>query len=293
MSINRPVLILKRIIIGLTLAIYARAGRDIYSNRKRLLKMSNEQSTTHLSTVDNPFHASKTTEISFVSEAVDQNAETGGFEMGMPGDKLSKPLPVAKNPYSVTVSSGPEPLTRFDVENGNAANNADYNNFEMSPTVRFPAPEVQRPNATQGHRAATQTDNANWAYAKVAVLFFVALMVTWIPSSANRVYSYVHPGQISPGLEFASAFVLPLQGFWNGLIYATTSIPACKSFWREITGRKMFAAKPLRRVSTNFSPKTDNARGAPGSRTGIFTEIDSISSVDSRPPSTELKTGHH
>ena len=243
--------------------------------------------------MDNPFHASKTTEISFVSEAVDKNAETGEYEIGMPGDRVSKPSPAAKIPYSVTVSSGPEPRTRFDIENSHPGANVGRNDFEMSPTVRFPAPETPRVNATQGHRAATQTDNANWAYAKVAVLFFVALMVTWIPSSANRVYSYVHPGQISPGLEFASAFVLPLQGFWNGLIYATTSIPACKSFWREMTGRKMFTAKPLRRVSTNFAAKNENLRVPPGSRSGMFTEIDSLSSLDSRPQSKDSKLGHH
>jgi hypothetical protein len=117
-------------------------------------------------------------------------------------------------------------------------------------------------------------------------------MVTWIPSSANRVYSYVHPGQISPGLEFASAFVLPLQGFWNGLIYATTSIPACKAFWREVTGRKVFKAKPLRRVST-FAPTNDVSRGPPGSRSRMFTEIDSLSSMDSRPNSKGSKLGHN
>lgn len=235
--------------------------------------------------MDNPFHASKTTEISFVSEAVDKSA-VGGLDVGMPGGKIQEPSPVAKNPYTVTVSSGPD--RRLDVETGISGHH-DHNNFEMSPTVRFPDAETQQPNVTQGHRAATQTDNANWAYAKVAVLFFVALMVTWIPSSANRVYSYVHPGQISEGLEFASAFVLPLQGFWNGLIYATTSIPACKSFWRELKGRTLFTRKPLRRVSTNFAPKNDSLRGPPGSRSGMFTEIDSLSSLDSRPASKNSK----
>lgn len=273
------------------MAIYARAGKDIYSNRQRLLKMSNEQSGSHITTIDNPFHASKTTEISFVSEAVDKTTEGGAFDAAMPGDRLSKPSPVAKTPYSVTVSTGPG--SQFDTENGFSGTHNGHNDFEMSPTVRFPASELPRPAVqAQAHRSASQTDNANWAYAKVAVLFFVALMVTWIPSSANRVYSYVHPGQISPGLEYASAFVLPLQGFWNGLIYATTSIPACKSFWREITGRKVFKAKPLRRVST-FAPTNDTMRGPPGSRSGMFTEIDSISSMESRPHSKSSKLGHN
>lgn len=286
MTTSYALLILKRVVIGFTLAIYVRAGRDIYANRKRLLKVSNEYTTSHISTMDNPFHASKTTEISFASEAVDKNknVEGGGFEMGMPGDQVSKPSPVAHSPYSVTVSTGPDPRTRFDIESGN---NDSPNNFEMSPTVRFPAADTQRTHQMQGHRAATQTDNANWAYVKVAGLFFVALMVTWIPSSANRVYSYVHPGEISLGLEYASAFVLPLQGFWNGIIYATTSLPACKSFFRELRARKLFNRKPLRRVSNSFSPTTENLRRPASSRGGPFTEIDSLTSIESRPTSRE------
>lgn len=272
------------------MAIYVRAGGDIYANRKRLLKMSNEYTTSHISTMDNPFHASKTTEISFVSEALDKNAETGMFDIGMPGNQVSKPSPVAKTPYSVTVSTGPNPNTQLDIENAVPSDHPKADNFELSPTVHFPDPNGQRPVPMQGHRAATQSDNANWAYAKVAVLFFVALMVTWIPSSANRVFSYVHPGQISLGLEFASAFVLPLQGFWNGLIYATTSIPACKSFWRELRGRKVFTTKPLRRVSTNFPPNNETLRGPPSSRGGMFTEIDSLTTNESRPNSKDSKS---
>jgi hypothetical protein len=275
MSARYPLLTSNRIVIGLTMAIYVRAGKDIYANRKRLLRISNEHSASHISTVDNPFQASKTTEISFVSESVDKHRDGGNFEMGMPD---SRPSPITKSPYSVTVS-GPDPMLRLDVENGLA--NSD--NMEMSPTVRFPGHDTQRPNPPPTHRAVTQTDNANWAYAKVAALFFVALMVTWIPSSANRVYSYVHPGDISLGLELASAFVLPLQGFWNALIYATTSLPACKTFVNEVKGHMKFRGNTLRRVSGAFPSTNESQHGPSSSRSGMFTEIDSITSVDSRP----------
>lgn len=39
----------------------------------------------------------------------------------------------------------------------------------------------------------------------------------------NRVYSLVHPNEANFGLEFVSAFVLPLQGFWNSIIYIAVS----------------------------------------------------------------------
>jgi hypothetical protein len=44
------------------------------------------------------------------------------------------------------------------------------------------------------------------------------------------VYSIVHHGEVSRSLFFASAFVLPLQGFWNAIIYIVTSWAACKTF---------------------------------------------------------------
>lgn len=76
--------------------------------------------------------------------------------------------------------------------------------------------------------AVYEANNAAWSYTKCALLFFTALLITWIPSTANRVYSVVNTGQVSLGLEYASAFVLPLQGFWNGLIYIFTTRRACK-----------------------------------------------------------------
>jgi hypothetical protein len=275
MPTHYPLLTSYRVIIGLTMAIYVRAGGDIYANRKRLLRISNEHSASHISTVDNPFQASKTTEISFVSESVDKHTAGGNLEMGLPD---SRPSPITKSPYSVTVS-GPDPMLRLDVENGLA--NSD--NMEMSPTVHFPGRDTQRSNQPPTRRAVTQTDSANWAYAKVAALFFVALMVTWIPSSANRVYSYVHPNEISLGLELASAFVLPLQGFWNAIIYATTSLPACRTFYNEIRLKMTFRGKTIRRVSSAFPATKDSQHGPSSSRSGMFTEIDSITSVDSRP----------
>lgn len=263
------------------MGIYVRAGGDIYSNRQRLLRISNEQSTSHASTIDNPFQASKTTEISFVSESVDKGA--------VPGSQIAGPV-AAHNPYSVVVT-GPEQRSRFDIEN-EPRHHSQARDFEMPQAVRFPTTDNQHSHQQMsGRRAMTQTDNANWAYAKVAVLFFVGLMVTWIPSSANRVYSYVHPGEISLGLEFASAFVLPLQGFWNSIIYATTSIPACKSFWRELRGHKVFSSQPLRRVSTNFSPNNESSRDPPSSRGGVFTEIDSLTTIESRRNSRASRTG--
>lgn len=108
-------------------------------------------------------------------------------------------------------------------------------NFQFASTSRrVPRGEVNPVNA------------AAFAYCKYAMLYFIALLVTWVssnisaaaafpsldvcllthpqvPSTINRVYSLVYPKNANFALEFVSAFVLPLQGFWNSIIYVAIS----------------------------------------------------------------------
>jgi hypothetical protein len=75
------------------------------------------------------------------------------------------------------------------------------------------------------------------SYAKTALLFFAAMLITWIPASANRLYILID-GKASVQLGYVSAFTLPLQGFWNALIYYYTSRAACKQVIASMrTGR--------------------------------------------------------
>jgi len=85
-------------------------------------------------------------------------------------------------------------------------------------------------------RAAYEANSAILSYTKCALLFFTAMLVTWIPSSANRVYSVVHNGSTSTTLEIMSAAVLPLQGVWNAMIYAVTSWKAVKMLFNGQSG---------------------------------------------------------
>lgn len=79
-----------------------------------------------------------------------------------------------------------------------------------------------------------ERDNAAWSYTKCALLFFTAMLITWIPSSANRLYSLTHDRSTSVPLEFMSVLVLPLQGFWNCLVYVTISWTACKNLFHDM-----------------------------------------------------------
>ncbi|CUS10533.1 unnamed protein product [Tuber aestivum] len=103
--------------------------------------------------------------------------------------------------YTVTIESGPKP----------------------------PAVNNRRPRNT-----AVEANTAAWAYCRCAMLFFLALLITWLPSSVNRIYGLIYPNATHFGLNFTAALVLPCQGFWNGLIYIVTTLPACKEFCRNL-----------------------------------------------------------
>ncbi|RHZ60762.1 hypothetical protein CDV55_102649 [Aspergillus turcosus] len=111
-------------------------------------------------------------------------------------------------------------------------------------------------NYDLGHSGA-YTSPASEAYFKYAVLFFAALIVTWVPSSANRVYGLATSSHYVFGLSCASSFALPLQGFWNCLIYITVSWKAIVTWFRHVgaqarrtSGATLRPLKyPLRRLS--------------------------------------------
>jgi hypothetical protein len=71
-------------------------------------------------------------------------------------------------------------------------------------------------------------------YCKCALLFFIAMLVTWVPSTLNRLIELANPKESIFALNYASSMVLPLQGFWNAIIYIFTSLPASKALVRKI-----------------------------------------------------------
>ncbi|KAL2161710.1 hypothetical protein VTH06DRAFT_8272 [Thermothelomyces fergusii] len=66
-------------------------------------------------------------------------------------------------------------------------------------------------------------DPIKLAYLRTSFVFAISILVTWTPSSINRVYTLVHPTHNSFALNLAGALVLSLQGLWNAVIFAATS----------------------------------------------------------------------
>jgi hypothetical protein len=139
--------------------------------------------------------------------------------------------------------------------------------------------------------AAMEANTAIYSYTKVSLLFFCVMMITWIPSSANRVYSVVHKGQVSLALEYISAACLPLQGFWNAAIYTITSWPACRALWNQLRSGKRLSGGGLKTMAAAFSSEGDK-QAYRSSRQGVtrsdkyFEETDSVTELHLSRPTT-------
>ncbi|KAK3948857.1 hypothetical protein QBC32DRAFT_364712 [Pseudoneurospora amorphoporcata] len=66
-------------------------------------------------------------------------------------------------------------------------------------------------------------DPIKLAYLRTSFVFAISILVTWTPSSINRVHSLLYPKDTSYPLNLASAVVLPLQGVWNAVIFMATT----------------------------------------------------------------------
>ncbi|MCJ1486643.1 hypothetical protein MMC06_006821 [Schaereria dolodes] len=168
--------------------------------------------------VENPFTSFKTTEIHISSELAGlPTAHTSEVSLPMGSkDRVASPNR-GYDQYSVTIETSP-----------------------MSPRLHQATPMTLPPTPgaqSMYHRhnnAALEANAAAWGYTRTASLFYVSLLITWLPSSINRVYGLAHPKEISFGFNYAAGLVLPLMGFWNAIIYITTSWSAVKAL---LTGK--------------------------------------------------------
>jgi hypothetical protein len=177
-----------------------------------------------------------------------------------------------ENAYSATISS-------------------DNRGTEILMTPQTPATGFSptfRSKASLAHpsrRPIFEANNAAWSYTKCAILFFAAILITWIPSSANRVFSVINHGGRSLPLEYMSALVLPLQGFWNAVIYTITSWTAVKVLFASIRHGTYRWRQP---AGSESLPDTYSPPQRPS--TGRIVDkyrSESTTELDSRPPSRE------
>ena len=221
-----------RVCIVAAFSIYIASGAEIFKKRKELRDFSNgihEDSWLNYKTTQIAVTSELNHKLGTVKECFEQSTDpTTLKENRRPSSPFKKP--VAQ--YSVSIASPPA-------------------------GGRPSLPPSMMSSQGRKNRQAMEANRAAWGYTKVALLFFVSLLVTWVgtirilssfipsrltlcaqvPSSANRVYAFSHPGSSNVGLAFAAGLVLSLMGFWNSVIYVVTSRTACKELITKIFSR--------------------------------------------------------
>ncbi|KAJ5367197.1 hypothetical protein N7541_001138 [Penicillium brevicompactum] len=226
------------LVISLTFAIYLRAGSVIYQKHCELRNLSGIESVDSDTQPDGPLvtHAG----IQITSEI----ACLAPLHRSLSASDVPTRSFTASSftPYSIPSEGGP-------IDSFSMLQNIESSTPIQDPSRPWPDPsslrvevstKAARPECGDSYtqrRKATEASCAAWAYTKYAMLFFIALLVTWVPSTVNRIYAFARPDDYSFGLFYASSFVLPLQGFWNSLIYVSVSWPAFKTLWRDLRSR--------------------------------------------------------
>ena len=230
--------------IGFAFFIYCLAFIKVWRHRHELTGLFNPFN-------EDPFGGTVTTDIEIVRTSM-HPPPSGTYNPGQRSDSETGAPPIpgiedperpnAFDPYSVNVEVGPQDdsLTRYPSR-----------------------PEVFRVRSLTRNHAMNETNPDAWLYARVAFLFFCALLISWVPSSINRLYSLIHPDRLNFGLNYTETLVLPLQGFWNACVYITASQTAVKNLFRSM------ARKPAlpRRNDYLDSSRLDKASGDNGALT--------------------------
>jgi len=155
----------------------------------------------------------------------------------------AKPEPAFTGLRTTEIEVTHDPWSKSDIASPTAAYNRGEDKMKENYSITISAPMAsgmpQTPR-TPGlfPKRPNSMDKVKWAYTKVALLFAVSILITWVPASVNRVYGLRYPSNPSFVLNIGSALVLPLQGFWNTVIYFTTSLTICKGVIARFKSRK-------------------------------------------------------
>ena len=84
-------------------------------------------------------------------------------------------------------------------------------------------PELFRIPSLTRKAALAESNAEGWLYARVAFLYFLVMMICWIPASINRLYSLIHPHTVIFALNYVAIIFLPLQGALNAAVYCVSS----------------------------------------------------------------------
>ncbi|CAD6448877.1 5b588a3d-5b50-4c68-802b-8cd30523de75 [Sclerotinia trifoliorum] len=172
--------------------VYFMAAKVIWSKREHLNGFLNPLNET-------PFANTITTEIEIIYEErsiVKDASDQGISENVLPCDQ-----------YVVDIQATPQ------------------QQYQQQDTQVY---QMRRMRSLTREVAQSETNPEAWLYARVAILFFIAMIITWVPASVNRIWQMADPSAINFSLNYIESLMLSLQGVWNVIVYVITSQTACQ-----------------------------------------------------------------
>ncbi|KFZ12514.1 hypothetical protein V501_04167 [Pseudogymnoascus sp. VKM F-4519 (FW-2642)] len=197
-------------LIVLSATIYIFAGRKILHSRRRLKSLAKD-SLGSSSMAQNEIDFPRATDLEIADEG-HLALENGASSSSPHGD------------LELEMTSNHRPEYPSDPVHTGSGTVMSSSNRPLGDTQSRANP------AAEDRRASFEANSITWTYSKVAMLFLLALLVTWIPPTSNRIYNFVNSAP-NFTLSYLSALVVPLQGFWNSIIYVATSYAAVKSIF--------------------------------------------------------------
>ncbi|KUJ14603.1 uncharacterized protein LY89DRAFT_143917 [Mollisia scopiformis] len=203
--------------IVFSLSIYVAVGIRVYQTRSQLNDARNHPycGTGRSSTIRSPSLLEQATEVQTTDKAPTIKYPDAVYS---PTSATSPPATPPSN-YTSTLTSTPVHLMPLHV------------------IFRFMsrAAMLSVSGLRQAWKKWKNMDEVKYKYTKCAGLFAISILVTWVPASFNRIYGIIYPdGRYVYALNIASALVLPLQGFWNAVIFFSTSVGIVKMVWGDV-----------------------------------------------------------
>lgn len=148
--------------------------------------------------------------------------DTDDFDPDRRSPACSLPQRTRKNTAAVTTTATFAPYTTISTNYiPPPPSRARPRGVQPSPGMSWPS--RLRSGARHFLAKLSNLDPVKLAYLRTSFVFAISILITWAPSSINRVYTLLYPTRFNFGLNMASAVVLPLQGVWNAVIYCATS----------------------------------------------------------------------
>jgi hypothetical protein len=224
------------------MVLYALAGRAIYRGQIRNQRMKYALSDfvprrcASPSSPEKIDSVTKCTEISQISEVLHQPTPRPSAESITLTDvrssfsSESRPAKLADKYYPPSFDTQTTRVGGIDLGAHTKITTTVEANSAAPPAADGRPPPVKR-------RTETQTNRGARTYACVAFSLYIVMLVTWVPSTANRVYGVVHADALNFGLNLLAATVLPLQGFFNTCVYMFISRHELYLKFKELRGR--------------------------------------------------------